>query len=964
MAFSVVGIALKRLLARRALTLVWLVGAVLTIALVVNVQLFSEAASLQVLRDELGRVSPGHPPFALHLYWPWNPYTDSTGQEYLAYRQVSDTLRDDHEAVGLPLVSTVGRVESPPLRVSTHTEGAEGYETIRGLRYRISFMDGFFDHVHVVEGGLPQPATGPYDTIEVAVSHYEALRTGLQIGARYFLTEDTQGLASALPGEFTVEVVGLWQANDPSESYWLTNPEQWTSLLMVSESSYAEAVASQLARPLGFCSWYLVFDDAEVRASQVAGIQAGMKQVIAQSQQHLPGVRADLYSPLQILQTFMPRYRSLLLTLSLFNIPIVGATIYAMVTISSLIVSAQRSETAVLRSRGATRGQILFVYFLQALWIAFLALVPALLLARELTQAMGAVTSFLSFGRASRLDASLSLYHVAIGTVAAGLIALATAMPARAASEATIVTHTRERARERQRPFWERYFIDAWLLLPALYGYWQLRRSGAISLLQRQVASGATAYSDPVMYSVPVLFLVSATMLLMRFLPLTLRLVTALTKWFTGVPMYLSLLQLSRNPRYYVGPLILIVFMVSLGVYTADLARTLDMNLRDRVYYAVGTDLVLVETPPGGTATLATEFHAEPQANDTGVDETRPKGESMSVLPFEVHLSIPGVLDAARVGRYRTNLRLQADTNPAEFLAVDPQEFASVAFFRPDFASEGLDVLMNRLAAQPQNILVPRALLDRTGIGIGEEIRFDLNVVGAEEWATVRFAVAGVYDYFPTVYPDDRIVIIGNMHHLIAEIGGVGHYHAWLRTEPGINSADVVDEIEQLLPIDVPTVMSARDVVAEQEALPERLGFFGTLTAGFIGVGGMAVVSYALFAFLSLKRRSVEMGVLRAVGMPRASVARSLVYEQVFMLASAVLAAVGLGLVTAYQFVPLVEVGQTLRQQVPPYINHMTWTDLVLLMVMVIAVLVVAMVVVAYSVIRQRIGETLKIADV
>jgi putative ABC transport system permease protein len=253
--------------------------------------------------------------------------------------------------------------------------------------------------------------------------------------------------------------------------------------------------------------------------------------------------------------------------------------------------------------------------------------------------------------------------------------------------------------------------------------------------------------------------------------------------------------------------------------------------------------------------------------------------------------------------------------------------------------------------------------VDRAGVEIGEQIRFGLDVVGAEEWVSLPFVICGVYDYFPTVYPGERMVIVGNMAYLVNQIGGIGHYHAWLRTDPDARSTEIVDLVQRSLPIDVPTVQNARQLVLEKERLPERVGFFGTLSAGFVGVGGLAIVSYSLFAFLSLQRRSIEIGVLHAIGLTRASVARSLIYEQSVMLISAVLGAVGLGLLTAYRFVPLVEVGQTQREQVPPYIHHMVWSDLALMMAIVACVLVMAMAIVGYVVVRQRIGETLKLAD-
>ena len=656
MRIDIVIVALRRLLAMRFLTVVWLVSATLATALVVNVQLFSEAASLRVLRDELEQASQGRPPFALHLYRPWDPYTEPAGQEYATYERVSNLLHREHGLVELPLLGIVGRAESPPFRVSVPSPDSGVFRSVRGLRYRLGFTDAFAEHVLVVEGRMPEPGADTGDTIEVLASWHEAMRSGLWIGDRYLLTEDTQGSSTRTPAELTVQVVGLWQAKDESEDYWFTDPKQWTSILMLSELTYAQAVAPHLERQVGFYSWYVTFDDAPIRASQVSKLRAGTIRLITQAAQLTPDIRSDLYSPLAPLEAFEARYRSLLLTLSLFNVPVVGATVYAMITISGLIVMAQRSEVAMLRSRGASRDQVLGIYFLQAALVALIALPPGLLLARTLAQWMGTVVSFLSFARRSFLDVTLDLRHVGLGTLCAALVALATTTPARAVSAATIVSHARERAREQKRPFWERYLVDLWLLVPAVYGYWRIRRSNAIGLLQRSVTAGDTAYTDPLMYVVPVLFLLSATLLLMRLLPPVLRTVAYLVSRFAAVPVYLALVQLSRHPRYYTGPFILLVFMVGLGVYTADLARTLDTNLRDRIYYKVGTDMVLVETPPGGVHTI-------PSSPSTGLSPTQAIerdtiGDSMWALPFEVHRALPGVRDAARVGRYRTNLRL------------------------------------------------------------------------------------------------------------------------------------------------------------------------------------------------------------------------------------------------------------------------------------------------------------------
>ncbi len=96
---------------------------------------------------------------------------------------------------------------------------------------------------------------------------------------------------------------------------------------------------------------------------------------------------------------------------------------------------------------------------------------------------------------------------------------LATLLPVFSASAHTIVTHKQEQARALRRPFWQRYFLDIFLLIPPLYGYYLLRQQGAISLnLGGRVASDP--FQNPLLFLVPTLFIFALSLLLIRVFPL------------------------------------------------------------------------------------------------------------------------------------------------------------------------------------------------------------------------------------------------------------------------------------------------------------------------------------------------------------------------------------------------------------------------------------------------------------
>ena len=135
-----------------------------------------------------------------------------------------------------------------------------------------------------------------------------------------------------------------------------------------------------------------------------------------------------------------------------------------------------------------------------------------------------------------------------------------------------------EQARSLLAPVWQRYFLDLLLLVPPLYGWYQLTKQGTIGL-----GSGSNdPFSNPLLFLVPVLFCFSLGLLFMRFFPLLMRLLAWLAAWLPGTTLLLTLRQLARSTSQYTGPLLLLSLTVSLATFTASMAVTLDEHLGTR----------------------------------------------------------------------------------------------------------------------------------------------------------------------------------------------------------------------------------------------------------------------------------------------------------------------------------------------------------------------------------------------
>ncbi|MGX1503712.1 UNVERIFIED_CONTAM: putative lysophospholipase L1 biosynthesis ABC-type transport system permease subunit [Streptomyces graminofaciens] len=138
----------------------------------------------------------------------------------------------------------------------------------------------------------------------------------------------------------------------------------------------------------------------------------------------------------------------------------------------------------------------------------------------------------------------------------------------------------------------------------------------------------------------------------------------------------------------------------------------------------------------------------------------------------------------------------------------------------------------------------------------------------------------------------------------------------WLSTEPG--KADEVAEALRGRPAADPAQVLVRDEAAE-ELLGDPLGAGprSALMAVALAAAALAAVGFAVSAAGSLRERSAELAVLRALGAPRRQLARLVAAEQTLLIAIALLVGIGLGAVLTRAVVPLIVLTGQATKPVP-----------------------------------------------
>ena len=886
---ELIGLVLKRQWHHPGLTLLALLGVILAVGLITNASFFSQAVDQIILNQELAEFSrmTGRLAFSTCVYvFPSsrNPISLETAEE--TAHHVAGTLSSE---VGLPLRHVGIQVHSGNVMLQPR-EGSSLYD--QGLSYlgsvNLVYMAGIEEHTEIVAGEPLDDGTSG-KVLDVWIHTRLAEKMGLHIGEEFNIGVTLTDVP------VPVRVRGFWQARDPTDPFWFNDPDTTLNdALLVRRQDYVTHVEPMIPFKTRLVNWHIILDESKVIPANARDYLLGFERGMAIINKYLPEAQLNA-PPLDPLEEFVQRETTLTTLLLSFNVPAFGFLLYFLILTSAIIARWQRRETVTLISRGMSISGILSLTLIEEV-LLFVAGCPlGVGFGMLLALLMGHTSGFLSFTPRSPLPVSSQGISVPLTLVALAMATIARLWPAAQAARQGVGELEREQARPMQSPFWYRYYLDFLLILPTAYAYRQLADKGTLALLVQDRPEDL--YRDPLLILVPALFILTAALATMRVFPLIMRMIDGLASVTPWITPHLALRQLGRQSRGYINPLLLVIVSLALGVYSISMAASLDQWLIDRMYYRVGADLA-----------FAPCLKNVEEKGTVGYDWIPPVGE---------FLNLPGVIAATRVGDYSVKINVTGRNDVrGRFLAIDRLDFPSVAWFRHDFADESLGALMNRLALFPDGILVSQQFLNENHLQIGDKISL-LVAVNSELGITSSFTVAGTYKYFPTVYEEDKVTLVGNLEYLSTSVGVTVPHHIWLRVQEDTDGRAVLKAVPRM-GVETTLQKDARALIAEEQAKMERVGVFGTLSVGFLATVTIAVMGLLIYSYASLQERLYRLTVLRAVGLMRRQIIGQVALEYTFLTAYGAAAGVLIGMVASELFVPFFRVTGEKGIPLPP----------------------------------------------
>ncbi|MCL5994451.1 MAG: ABC transporter permease [Chloroflexi bacterium] len=948
-------VAARRLWSTRWLALAGAVGLMVVVALTLSVPLYADAVYNRIFHKEL-REHEGvsRPPYAFMFryiggwYGPLD-WSDVENVDELMIQQVPGLL-------SLPRELMIRYFKTDTFQIFPASDAAYVGRRQPLTWISLGFLSDFNNHIKLVEGRMPNDVTAQDQTIEVLVSKTLADQLGLQLDEQY-IAFDRRDEKMQVP----VIISGIWEPVDTTEQYWFYDPAYLKDVMVTTEATFLQNLSPKLEKEVYLALWYMVFNGDSVRTDDVTGLLGRINYTMTRAGSLLANVKLD-ESPVDALWRYQQASRLLMIQLLAFSVPIL-LLVFAFITlVAGLTVSGQRNEIAVLRSRGASAFQVLGISTIEACVLAGLAIAAGTPVAQGVAQLVGQARSFLTFVNDQLLPVVVTPSSMQIGLIAAGVAIVATVFPIWEAARYTIVTYKQERARSLKPPWWQRAWLDVLILIPAAYGTYLLQKQGTIAVSGVVQVSGGDPFSNPLLFLVPVLMMVALTLFLIRLFPFFLRFLSWLFSRLPGTTFLLAARQLSRSPGFYVAPMLLLILTLALATFTSSLAATLDRSLYDQVRYSVGGDMRLVE--PGEDTQASSMFSFGTGSGDTSTEEEEENtGPRWLFIPVSDHLKVDGVKDATRVGRYPATANLSSGNLKAEIMGVDRVDYSRIAFWRNDFGSGSLGALMNALGANTDGVLVPYSVLTENALRVGDTIR--ITVGGVDGAVEMRMTIVGWFTLWPGWFPnkeDANSLFVANLDYLFEQMGSQIPYDVWLKVNDGADPEKIVDGVMKL-GVNVVTAEDVRTQVEEEQTRPERQGLFGVLSVGFAAAALLTVLGFFLYAIFSFRRRLIELGVLRAIGLSAPQMAAFLGWELVLLLGTGVGAGTLLGVAASRLYIPYMQVGVTPEATIVPFAVIIAWPEIYRIYALFGALFVVALTVLLGFLLRMKIFQAVKLGE-
>ncbi len=812
-------------------------------------------------------------------------------------------------------------------------------------------------HLSLIQGRLAGKTDNPGKSIEVMMTPDTAKHFGVSVGSALPLTF-TYVVSIPMPDGaqpqfqqhsviIPAHLVGIFAIPSANFAYWhgedfttsaqvITGfPNQYQSKMLLSEDALMSVIDHTLAPYASDALfsdskynayrlvWYYRFDTSHLTINDLARLVnqtdalsstiGSLFTDLQSASTYEPAVdpylsSVDISGPTlptnstpSSLEEFSSRIAVSQVPIGVFTLLIIALILFFVSLMTTLLIDRQNDTIAILRSRGASRGQIFGTLFLQIAGlggIAFLIGVPlAAGIVLFLTPHILPTTSLdaINVVAANPLHAMLSTLWYGLTILFVTILTMSISLFF--AARVDVLALRRESARTSKYPLWQRLNLDVIAGVVALVGY-------ALSLYVTSVSGvlqgdAKVLIAAPLSIIAPFFLIIGFMFLFLRLFPYVLQLSVRFATHGRGATSLLAFAQVARSPRQSLRMTMLLALATAFAFFTLLYTATEAQHIQDIVTYQTGTDFSATVTSYSSSLTNV----------------------------IAQYKSIPGVLSTS--AGYVVRGEAGTAGLPIDVRAVEPASFGRTVIWSSPAASAEANVLLKQLIAYRQMAIptkVVPAIVDLTTLNklllrVGDHFNITVNNSTVPD---IQCNIIGVVDHIPTV--NDRIAPEN------PELGGViidyqtyASIYAQELADGSINSSGtntpVVNQVWLRTKDDKPIVASVRTelqrssyhissivdrraVLASLQSDPLYLVLTSVLSIGTVTALLLALLGDLLASWTTARTRLVSFATLRALGTTSRQVASMLAWEQAIVYVTGFLLGCLFGIVLAVSVIP------------------------------------------------------------
>ncbi|MFY0542876.1 ABC transporter permease [Brevibacillus sp. H7] len=822
-------------------------------------------------------------------------------------------------------------------------------------------LGGIEEHITVLDGRLP--SRQPIDGV------FEALVTEGALKKRSMVLNTVFELTTKEAGGMRIRVkpVGVFTEKQGNDPYWFTPAAEYNNSFLIDERLFREAFMQQHSL-LSSARLYTAFQyhamkvtDKDKLLSVEPSLEQELERIGLQSSEY--SIRFPVTSIVNKYDEKREQFQTILWSL---YVPVFVMLALYLIMVAGLIIERQRTEIAVLGSRGASRRQIFFIYLVEMLILGGTAFLIGPFLGAMVSRLLGVSNGFLEFVNRTGLPVEMSreVFIYAFWTVLACNCLVLTAVFF--ATRQNIVSHKQQAARMAGTAVWHKLYLDILLLLVSWYGWYSYRKTVEDMKVVKEHAG--LLQIDMLLFFVPVLFTLGFGLLCLRLYPWLIRAIFWGGKRFWSTPMFVTLVQVGRSARQYQFLMMFVAMTVAVGMYSASTARTINQNAEERLRYENGADVRMkVEWQNDQPVML---LHRGAKSGGEGERLEEPKKPPVKYVEpdFQLFARLPGVEHAAKVFVKDTaeSIRNGKTLSNVKLMAVEPKEFALTAWFKPGLLPHHFYEYANLLAKEPGAVLISRSVAEQLKVSPGQTIE-----LGWKDARPAEFVVYAVLDYWPGWNPhpvtdqygrtEEQMLVVANLP-FVQDRMRVEPYEVWMKLKPGATAEALYSGIKQAN-LRVTDVSNVSQKLIELKTSAFYLGLNGSLTLGFLLSMLITFTGYLMYWVLTLGSRKLQYGVFRAMGLSFPQLVRILAWEQALTFGAAFLLGIAGGKLCNTLFLPALGIYLEAGDQVPPFAIVSRTADELVIYGFVGVTLAVGIAILAALLSRLQIHQAVKLGE-